>query len=358
MFYQESREIVTYKTNPNVVEKIDSFLGNLTREKLDKITVSYVYSIIGTSYELVKYILDEYTKKKILKKQYEIHCPECGNPLERYNLDQIYEKLPMRYQCYCCNEEVKLTLKDVFISYQRIKSPTASKKEIEKTIREETHELECNSENDFFSNADSVVNNKDELYKMFYNPDESAYEEFNRLKNKLSFDYGKNTTSKGTALEKLVLEIFGHIRYTKVTNEVHTGTNQFDCTALCGISTVYPSIFNLLTPYFIIECKNEPDKKPNNTYCNKLLSIMDTNEAKIGIIWGRKEATSTCFTIAREHYLKHSGSGKDQIIITCSDNDLEKIIDDRVNILQYLDYKIFMITSNSSTCTYKMFLEK
>ena len=57
----------------------------------------------------------------------------------------------MRYQCYCCNEEVKLTLKDVFISYQRIKSPTASKKEIEKTIREETHELECNSENDFFS---------------------------------------------------------------------------------------------------------------------------------------------------------------------------------------------------------------
>ena len=85
-------------------------------------------------------------------------------------------------------------------------------------------------------------------------------------------------------------------------------------------------MFNTLAPYFIIECKNELKKKPDNNYCNKLLSIIDTNDAKLGIIWARKDVTSTCFTTAREHYLTHSRSKKDQIIITFSDEDLKEII--------------------------------
>ena len=177
------------------------------------------------------------------------------------------------------------------------------------------------------------------------------------MRSKLNADYGKNTTSKGSALEKLVLEIIGHIKYVRVSDKVRTGTNQFDCTALCGISTLYPSVFNTLAPYFIIECKNELKKKPDNNYCNKLLSIIDTNDAKLGIIWARKDVTSTCFTTAREHYLTHSRSKKDQIIITFSDEDLKEIIDNRVNLLQYMEYKIFKVTSSSKTCTYEMFLE-
>ena len=62
-------------------------------------------------------------------------------------------------------------------------------------------------------------------------------------------------TEKGKALEKLILGIFGEIKHTKATNDVKTQTNQFDCTVLCGVKTVFPSILNLLTPYFIVECK-------------------------------------------------------------------------------------------------------
>ena len=68
---------------------------------------------------------------------------------------------------------------------------------------------------------------------------------------------------------------------------------------------------------------------------------MGTNESQLGIICGRKDATKTCFTIAREHYLKHMDSRKQCIIITFSDKDLKLLIDEEVNLLEYLEYKIF-----------------
>lgn len=42
---------------------------------------------------------------------------------------------------------------------------------------------------------------------------------------------------------------------------------------------------------------------------------------------------------------------------TNSDTDLDYIIDKEVNLLQYLEYKILQITSNSPTATYEMFME-
>jgi hypothetical protein len=154
------------------------------------------------------------------------------------------------------------------------------------------------------------------------------------------------------------LSIFNCIKYVRATNDIKTETNQFDCTALCGFKTGYLSVFDYLSPYFIIECKNEPKKKPDNTYCNKLLSIMDTNEAQFGIVFGRMDATEPCFNIAREHYLKHSESRRQQIIITCSDKDLKYLIDKKVNLLKYMEYKMFQVTSNSPNSTYEMFLIK
>ena len=199
------------------------------------------------------------------------------------------------------------------------------------------------------------MNNKKTLYEVFYSPSESAYNEFKVLRDRLDLDYGKDTTAKGSVLEKLVLEIFKCIEMAKVTNKVKTHTNQFDCTVISGANTVNLSVLAYMAPYFIIECKNEPNNKPNNTYCNKLLSIMDTNASQLGIIVGRIDATSTCFEISREHYLLHSQSNKQRIIITLSDDDLKLIIDDRVNLLEYLEFKIFQVTSNSPNSKFEMF---
>ena len=85
---------------------------------------------------------------------------------------------------------------------------------------------------------------------------------------------------------------------------------------------------------------------------------MDTNDAQFGIVFGRKDATKPCFEISREHYLLHKTSNKQQIIITCSDEDLKYIIDKKVNLLKYLHYKIMQIICNSLTATYEMFMKE
>ena len=54
----------------------------------------------------------------------------------------------------------------------------------------------------FFDKADSLQSNTEELYELYYSPSESAYANFADLRKKLDFDYGKNTTAKGNALEK------------------------------------------------------------------------------------------------------------------------------------------------------------
>lgn len=82
---------------------------------------------------------------------------------------------------------------------------------------------------------------------------------------------------------------------------------------------------------------------------------MDTNEAQLGIIWGRKDVTRTYYNISREHYIKHSGERKQQIIITCSDKDLEYLIDRKENLLRYLAFKVFQVTANAFSSTYEMF---
>lgn len=355
MFYKqflEAKDIF----NSEFVEKFDYWLTTLPKNNQKNITVSVVSSRLGVKYMLANYMLKFAEEKGILEKYYLVKCPDCDFIIDIISKDEIASRLVEGVYCNDCEETKTIQANDIYEAYRVIKSPDVTEEAIEEAI---VKRLDVKQGNDInFNQADSLLGKKNTLYESFYFPDESAYEEFQRLRNKLSVDYGKNTTSKGNALEKLVLEIFGQIKYVKVTDKVRTGTNQFDCTALCGISTPYPSVFDNLAPYFIIECKNEPNKRPNNTYCNKLLSIMDTNEAKLGIIWGRKDVTSTCFTIAREHYLKHSGSGKNQIIITFSDTDLDEIIDNKVNLLQYMEYKVFKVTSNSKTCTYEMFLEK
>ena len=109
-----------------------------------------------------------------------------------------------------------------------------------------------------------------------------------------------------------------------------------------------------MSPMFIIECKNEK-KKSGNTYVNKLIGIMEKNEAKLGILFARGRVAATCNKTAYMHYLTKKFAPKQEIIICMDDNDLNYIIDKRVNLLEYLNYKICKFTSNSNNMTWEMF---
>lgn len=352
MFYKQFSKI-TDALNPEFVEKFDYWLATLPRNNQKNITASIVSSRLEVKYTLAESILNYAEKQKILEKYYLIKCPDCDYNLATVTADELAEVL-VRPELFCdeCEENKKISLDDIYVAYRLALQPDVTEDEIARAIEKRLNKNDGADVN--FSKADSLLNNCNSLYEAFYNPSESVYSKFIDLRNKLDLDYGSNTTAKGNALEVLILEIFNQIKYVKGTNDVKTNTNQFDCTLLCGVNTIFLSVFNTLSPCFIIECKNEK-KKPDNTYINKLESIMDTGSAQFGIVFGRKNATKVCFPISREHYLTHKHTPKQQIIITCSDDDLEYIIDKRVNLLQYLEFKIFQITHNSPSSTFEMF---
>lgn len=352
MFYKQFLPI-TDILNPEFVENFDYWLTTLPGRNKKNITASAVSTRLSASYSQAEAILRYAEKQGILEKYYLVKCPKCNYNLATITKDDIAEYIINPQYCDDCEKDRNITVDDIYTAYKVILKPEATEAEIAKAINERLNQGDSTDIN--FIQADSLANDTKTLYESFYNPSESAYIHFSDMRKKLDLDYGDNTTAKGKALESLVLEIFECIKLVRATNEVKTFTNQFDCTMLSGFKTGYLSVFTYLSPYFIIECKNEPKKKPNNTYCNKLLSIMDTDEAQLGIVFGREEATSTCFTIAREHYLKHSESRRQQIIITFSNEDLSYLIDKRVNLLEYLDYKIFQVTSGSLTAKYEMF---
>lgn len=352
MFYKQFLPI-TEILNIDFVEKFDYWLATLPQNNQKNITASVVSSRLSVSYSQSKTILEYSEKVGILERYYLVNCPTCSYNLSIITKDEIPNILMNPQYCDECEEDKVITIDDIYTAYKVKIKPDVTEEEILKVIEAKLNQNKNTNIN--FTQADSLANDKITLYESFYNPSESAYQHFSEMREKLDLDYGKNTTAKGNALEELILEVFKNIKSVRGTNEIKTLTNQFDCTLFAGINTKYLSVFTYLSPYFIIECKNEPGKAPNNNYCNKLLSIMDTNEAQFGIVFGRKDATSTCFTISREHYLANRNSRKQQIVITCSDEDLDYIIEKRVNLLKYIEFKIFQITANSPDAKFEMF---
>lgn len=352
MFYKQFLPI-TDVLNHEFVEKFDYWLATLPYQNQKNITASVVSTRLSVSYSQAEKILSYAEKQGVLEKYYLVKCPECNYNLYIITMEEIADILMEPQYCDECDDDKRITLDDIYTAYKVILKPDVTEEEITKAIEERLGQSERIDIN--FTQADSLGNNIKILYESFYSPSESAYIRFAEMRKQLDSDYGKDTTAKGRALEMLILEIFRCIKMIKGTNEIKTLTNQFDCTMLNGFNTGFLSVFTYLSPYFIVECKNEPENKPNNTYCNKLISIIDTNEAQLGIIFGRKDATSTCFTISREHYLKNSRERKQKIIITCSDKDLEYLIDKRVNLLEYIAFKIFQVTAGCPNSSFEMF---
>ena len=350
MFYKQFLKI-TDALNPEFVENFDFWLATLPHNNAKSITASMVSSRLEVSHIQAEMILNFAEKESILKKYYLIKCVNCDMPVTTISKEEAIDYLGESILCSNCGYIQNITTDNIFVAYQLILKPDVSEEDIKKAIKRRIG-IKESSEN--FSKADSLSNNIEELYDLYYNPSESAYNRIKELRGLIDLDYGKNTTAKGASLEKVALEIFKQVHGVKLSTEIKSLTNQFDCTGICGASTIYPTIFNYLAPYFIVECKNEK-KKPDNTYINKIESILDNCEAQLGVIIAREKATKPCFQISREHYLRKKESPKKQIVITLCDLDLDQIIDNKVNLLSYLDYKILQITTNSPNSTYDMF---
>lgn len=58
--------------------------------------------------------------------------------------------------------------------------------------------------------------------------------------------------------------------------------------------------------------------------------------------------------IAHDNFLLHKNTNCPKFLLSFSENDLEKVIDKRQNLLQYMNYKMNVLTMNAKNPTYDM----
>lgn len=351
MFYEQLLR-VTNTFDTELIGELDFWLATLPANRTNNISASLVSSKFGISLSVAKILLKILSDEGILKKHFMGKCPECDMTIKIIKEEELHDFLE-NPQAFCgnCFKDVYLTIDDVYVAYTRVRKPDATEDEIAKEILKRLN-IEEITEN--FSSADSLVNNRFDLYEAYYRPDESAYDELEQLLLALDYDYGKNTTAKGAAYEKLVLVILKLICGFSGTNSIKTFTNQFDCTIACPNSFTILTVFSYLTPYFIIECKNEK-KTASNTYFHKLSSIMDGTDAKVGMVFSREHASKEARGIAYTQYLINKNIKNGKIMLSFDDNDLDLIIRKRENVLKYIDFKILELTTNAKNAEYEMF---
>lgn len=345
MFYQESYNCTMYKTNGELVEKFDYFIANLIGDEANKITVSLIEEKLNIQRIIAKNLLLYFEKCNILKRMYAITCPneECECVLKIVPAEKIIEavdEICSMEWCFNCEKKVEqITEENIFILFERCKKSTASQEEIEKTLDKYGYNTVSEKAN-FFSKADSLEIN--DIYECYYRPDESAKKKLQTLYNNLGAEY-TTTTEKGNVLENLVEEMFSLVKCFKVSKAYRTSTNQLDVTVKPLITICKPSVLDLLSPYFICECKNEKEI-PGNTYYHKLYSILSSTEGKVGILFSINSCAHTCNTIAREKYLLDN-----IVLINITKMDLSKIISDKLNIFEVIKEKIDAVTLNSTS---------
>ena len=333
----------THKFESDIINKFDLWLASLAEKGGRNITASRVASELNIDFSTATDLLIFSEQQEIISRVYIIRCPECDFIIERIPENVFFDPdtniLDKKHFCNSCGEYYNVDEEDVYIAYDIAKRP-------DKAV--DINETPLNEENKGnFTQADSLTN-IEHLYKIFFAPSESAYNELLSMMQRLDGPF-ENTTEQGHALDSLVMKLIGNIKNSLCSTDIETTTNQIDCSVIIGISTLFPSVLRDLEPSFIIECKNEKTK-PKIGYFSKLSDLVINSDSKVGILWTRKKATKSFFEKSYHTYLR-----SEAIIINMFDDDLYELLVKRTNLLDYLSFKIFQVTHNSFDSNFEMF---
>ncbi|BDR72241.1 hypothetical protein K144316041_09490 [Clostridium tetani] len=359
MFYPELLRVFNgYEfIDDTLIDEIDTWLGLLTDNQKDKITVSRFSNRFGIDYNLSRSILKKMCSYNILKELYAIKCPECNHILkitDRYNL---YEAMQEVNFCYSCNNDVIISDEDIQIRYKLVLKPNKSDK-MKRFIEQISDEKET------FNELDTIKEmlKKESSNEFYYCPSSQEYEElkvmFEEAKNVKVVDSKGNrcTGKKGEKLEIFVEKLMNLIKPISATRKAKTSTNQLDTFCKNHSIQIKNNLGNIkienntlrkMGASFICECKNE-DKPPKNDYFGKLSNILTMErghivsgkvpEHKFGIIFSRMQAPSTYLNMSKKLYISNNIT-----IINFCFNELNEIVYKKKNILDYIDYKIDLI---------------
>lgn len=180
--------------------------------------------------------------------------------------------------------------------------------------------------------------------KHLFHPTEEEYEELIEMYDAVEKSSG-TTKEVGDALENLVKYLFD-LCVAFCTSGVRTATNQIDC---CVHNKMYLKygIFNTIGGHFFIECKNEKLTPSGDVFLKLEAIISNANPAgtaeaiKFGIIISREKGPETFKQHAVKSYLSRG-----IVIIAICGEELKKLFEERGNLLDLIERKIFEVTGD------------
>lgn len=345
MYYPELSDLISKIGSKETIEKLDKYFAFLPNKSSSVITASNIASKLELDYSIIEILLKKIYELGIIDKVYIVECPECGRIILTCNKKELLERIENLDFCIKCKNDIKITAEDIFVEYRLVKSPNIDSSDIAK----ETEKLLGGIKEDVDDSAmlrKLFEKNKENPHDFFYNPSIETKQRISDLYISLDAEH-TTTKAKGDSLEGLVKELFNIPYGMKTTETIKTGTNQIDCTVRNDFA-IPLTVYNELGSIFKIECKNEPNKKPNNTYYQKLYSIINRSknpcEQSVGIIISRLPPTDPCNQLAREFFLRDN-----VIIINICNEDLNKLIYNNTNLLDLIQEKIQYVKNDIST---------
>ncbi|MEG0681336.1 MAG: hypothetical protein RR581_06875 [Eubacterium sp.] len=323
------------KQSDRLSNEFKGYLGALTLNTQNNITVQKVSKALNISATEALNILMDFKEKDVLTLRYAFRCPECGTLIKKYDsLEEIEDEI----FCYVCEDEKQLDPKDIELLFG------ISKDEYSFNLGQQ------NSNASFVAPENSLTNllqNYDNISSILYRPNEEDYKRLSDEYKSVFEDY-ELTTQKGDTLENLVIDLFSISKAFRAKG-IRIFTNQIDC-FVRNTMYVEMGILNTVGRQFVIECKNEK-KVPEGTYMSKLHDIMELSNCndvetfyKFGIICSKCHAPKTFTHLSNKYYLKNN-----IVMISIDCNDLKKIINEKVNLLELLDRKICEVCTNAIT---------
>lgn len=320
------------------IESFDCYLAKLSPAGKKIITAHKLSLATEIDYKECIRFLVKCVDIGFVIKRYTLCCPDCGGPIRVFNvLDEVFTS--QEEYCPRCDkvfqfDDTNLSANtEVTFSIIGDSSPFADGQQLFEPTLDDVRQAVAPAD-DLCRAIQYHLISYDELFS----PTDSDY---SRLKEELSRVKSPQTTTTGTGatLEDFCADLFGLCKIFKAATDFKTKTNQID-TFVRVTSYIPEGLFGIACNYYVIECKNEAIT-PKGEYLSKLHSILHTMDGKLGIIVSKKPAPNTYPILAHDYYLT------DRIcFIWFNLNELEDLIDRKVNLLELIDVKIAEIKTN------------
>lgn len=327
------QEIIT----EDKIKQLEDFFATQIGSAADNITVSKVKKALGVPASVASRILTKCKEAGIVTASYAVRCPECNMLIKK--VDSIADLPKGKFECYGCDEEIEITPADIEIIYAIVDKGVfieGQQYEYENSARAVVHE--DSMESIFLAGG---------INEYLFSPTEEDYLHLKKMYN--SIKNRKGTTKKiGDSLEDLVIELFNLCPIFRAAG-IRTSTNQIDC---CVTNKMFIGfgVLNTIGERFFIECKNE-NQTPSGGYMSKLHSIIDNTNAggkancvKFGIIVSKEKGPSTFKDLAIKYYLSEG-----IVMISICGEELEELIDNQGNLLEFIDRKASEIMFDATT---------